>query len=76
MLSTKNQNPTNLSTAADEVDDGSGVPLSERGKGESMTMEKRHPIWVLAIIGLTFIGLLVAAVLVIMTYLNVTAPTP
>lgn len=73
MLAAKNQNPT---IRPADGDDGSGVPLSERGKGEAMPMDKRHPSWVLAIVALTFVGLLVAAVLVIMTYLNVTAPTP
>lgn len=75
MLAAKNRHSANRPVSVAD-DDDSGVPLSERGKGEAMPMDKRHPSWVLAIIGLTFVGLLAAAALVIMTYLNITSPTP
>jgi len=77
MLAAKNQNSADRPVrAVDDDNDDSGVPLSERGKGEAMPMDKRHPSWVFAIVVLTFFLFLIAAVLVIMTYLNVTTPTP
>lgn len=76
MLAAENQDSAGRPTRAEDNDDDSGVPLSERGKGEAMPMDKRHPMWVFAIVVLTFFLFLIAAVLVIMTYLNVTTPTP
>ncbi|MCA9157431.1 MAG: hypothetical protein KDA72_03845 [Planctomycetales bacterium] len=76
MLAAENHDSAGRPVRGVDNDEDSGVPLSERGKGEAMPMDKRHPIWVFAIVGLTFFLLLLAAVLVIMTYLNVTSSTP
>ncbi|MEO8270599.1 MAG: hypothetical protein ABI557_12825 [Aureliella sp.] len=77
MVAAKNQDPTQRPVSlADDDSDDSGVPLSERGKGEAMPMDKRHPSWVFAIVGLTFFLLLLATILIMLASVNVTPPTP
>jgi len=74
MLASENTKPASLERAQqDETDESydrdlSGVPVSERGKGENMLWDKRHPSWVLALVGGTFFLILLVALLVMMIY--------
>lgn len=72
------KHPSSQTSPVDEMveSDDSGVPFSERGKGENMPMDKRHPSWVFGIVGLTFFLLLIAVVLGLVAYLNIELPRP
>jgi hypothetical protein len=76
MPETKHQNSPNLPVNAADDSDDSGVPFSERGKGENMPMDKRHASWVFAIVGLTFFLLLIVVVVGLIAYLNIELPGP
>jgi hypothetical protein len=75
MLKTDNQRPEN-SPGAEVDSDDSGVPASERGKGENMPWDKRHPSWVFGLVAGTFIMMMIIALLCMIAYLGVEMPTP
>lgn len=70
MLPAENLKALNTSHSVADDRDDSGVPLSERGKGESMPMDKRYPIVVYGIVVLTYFLILIAVILGMMAFMG------
>lgn len=69
MAGPQGQTP-NRSIEAQTENDDSGVPISERGKGENMLWDKRHPTWVFSLVAGTFFVMLIVALLGMIAYMG------
>lgn len=68
MLET-NSRKTVHSESGEIEDENLGVPISERGKGENMLWDKRHPSWVFSLVAGTFIATLMVTLLGMIAYM-------